>query len=95
MTGHFITKNGKKIFIDDNRQSSKSKTTHADGMKMGNGIKNMSVASELSKAEIEEWEKTARSEVIGVKPEMMDGMPVLTVMFQNNEDSGHHRCLHR
>lgn len=86
MTGHFITKNGKPIFIDDNRKSTKTKTVHATGIKTNNGIKNMDIASMLSEAEIQEWEKTARSEVIGVKHEHVDGLPVMTVMFQNKEE---------
>ena len=40
----------------------------------------------LSENEIEEWEKTAGSEVIGVKNEMFEGLPISTIMFQNGDE---------
>lgn len=40
----------------------------------------------LSENQIEEWEDVARSEVIDVKEEHVDGKPVLTVMFQNGDE---------
>jgi len=44
------------------------------------------IRSMLSENQIEEWEDVARSEVIDVKEEHVDGKPVLTVMFQNGDE---------
>jgi len=44
------------------------------------------IRAKLSENQIEEWEDVARSEVIDVKQEHVDGMPVLTVMFQNGDE---------
>ena len=44
------------------------------------------IRSKLSEKQIEEWEEVARSEVIDVKEEHVDGMPVLTVEFQNGDE---------
>jgi len=44
------------------------------------------IRAKLSEDQIEEWEDVARSEVIDVKQEHVDGMPVLTVMFQNGDE---------
>lgn len=44
------------------------------------------VRSKLSEQQIEEWEEVARSEVIDIKEEHVDGMPVLTVEFQNGDE---------
>jgi hypothetical protein len=90
MTGRFITKNGKKIFIDDNRQSkprrrSTQKTVSRPRPKLTKPTK-PDIRTKLSESEIQEWEKTAGSEVIGVKNEMFEGMPVSTVMFQNGDE---------
>ncbi len=44
------------------------------------------IRAKLSENQIEEWEDVARSEVIDVKQEHVDGMPVLTVLFQNGDE---------
>lgn len=44
------------------------------------------IRSKLSEDQIEEWEEVARSEVIDIKEEQVDGNPVLTVMFQNGDE---------
>lgn len=44
------------------------------------------IRSKLSEKQIDEWEDVARSEVIDVKEEHVDGMPVLTVEFQNGDE---------
>lgn len=44
------------------------------------------VRSKLSEQQIEEWEEVARSEVIDIKEEHVEGMPVLTVEFQNGDE---------
>ncbi len=44
------------------------------------------IRSKLSEDQIEEWEDVARSEVIDIKEEQVDGNPVLTVMFQNGDE---------
>ena len=44
------------------------------------------VRAKLSENQIDEWEDVARSEVIDVKEEHVDGMPVLTVQFQNGDE---------
>lgn len=44
------------------------------------------IRSKLSEQQIDEWEDVARSEVIDIRQEHVDGMPVLTVMFQNGDE---------
>jgi len=82
MAGRFITKNGRKIFIDDNRRrksrSPKQKTIQKP--------KQPDIRTKLSESEIDEWEKIAGSEVIGVKNEMFEGRPISTIMFQNGDE---------
>ena len=88
MTGRFITKNGKKVFIDDNRPKKprKRSTQKTVSQPRPKRIKQPEIRIKLSEAEIQEWEATAGSEVIGVKNEMFEGRPISTVMFQNGDE---------
>ncbi len=88
MTGRFITKNGKKVFIDNDRPKKprKRSTQKTVSQPRPKRINQPDIRIKLSEAEIQEWESTAGSEVIGVKNEMFEGMPVSTVMFQNGDE---------
>lgn len=87
MTGRFITKNGKKIFIEDNRsRKPRKRSTQKTVSRPRSKPTQPDIRIKLSEAEIQEWEKTAGSEVIGVKNEMFEGMPISTVMFQNGDE---------
>ncbi len=69
------------------------KTVSSDGVKM-NKFETKEVPkneldrirAKLSEQQIDEWEEVARSEVIDIKEEHVDGMPVLTVEFQNGDE---------
>jgi len=87
MTVRFITKNGRRIPIDDNRRTRPKKpTTQKVVAPRPKKITQPDVRTKLSENEIQEWEKTAGSEVIGVKNEMFEGRPISTVMFQNGDE---------
>lgn len=87
MTGRFITKNGKKIFIEDSRSSKpRKRSTQMTKPVRSKPIKQPDIRIKLSESEIDDWERTAGSEVIGVKNEMFEGMPVSTVMFLNGDE---------
>jgi len=68
------------------------KTVHTEGVEIKKvGTKEPMteidrIRAMLSENQIEEWEDVARSEVIDVKQEQVDGKPVLTVMFQNGDE---------
>lgn len=75
------------------KKSSSAKTIQStDGVKMekfeskGEKTEIDRIRAKLSENQIEEWEEVARSEVIDVKEEHVDGKPVLTVMFQNGDE---------
>lgn len=74
-----------------NRKTPSLKTISSEGMKMNKPMIEPKseidrVRSKLSEQQIEEWEEVARSEVIDIKEEHVDGMPVLTVEFQNGDE---------
>lgn len=93
----FTDKNGK--FRPTGNSSSKKKptvkTVQSKGVKMESFENKESdqpktqierIRSKLSEKQIDEWEEIARSEVIDIKEEHVDGMPVLTVQFQNGDE---------
>lgn len=72
-------------------RKSAPKTVQTEGVKMEKNHTEPQteidrIRAKLSENQIEEWEDVARSEVIDVKQEHVDGMPVLTVMFQNGDE---------
>jgi len=75
-----------------NSNSSNQKSVSSDGMKMEKfetkefRTEIDKIRSKLSEKQIDEWEDVARSEVIDVKQEHVEGMPVLTVEFQNGDE---------
>jgi len=49
-------------------------------------IERQKILDMMTKAEIEEWEGVVNSEIVKVKHEMLNGMPITTLRFANGEE---------
>ncbi len=49
-------------------------------------VERQQILDMLSKSEIEEWEGVVNSEIVKVKHEMLNGMPITTLRFANGEE---------
>jgi len=49
-------------------------------------VERQQILNMMTKAEIEEWEGVVNSEIVKVKHEMLNGMPITTLRFANGEE---------